>query len=160
MPTEAAAPSALPAAVAPEPASSGGSAAHFVDWYTAKYGSAPPAHLVERAAVLDQQTDENRAPAVGEVEANAIPAQQSLPFMASSQFKGERPGYEFKGGDRGVGYYKISPEDADSKKRGPRAGEIGGGARSQNTGCSILGRVSTRVAAPPGGASSFSLGSD
>jgi hypothetical protein len=55
------------------------------------------------------------------------------------------------GGGPGVG--------EEDKKMGRRAvGAFGGAPGSQNQGNSILGRRSTRVHAPPGGASSFSLG--
>mmetsp|Transcript_61747 Transcript_61747/g.139777 ORF Transcript_61747/g.139777 Transcript_61747/m.139777 type:complete len:130 (+) Transcript_61747:822-1211(+) len=65
------------------------------------------------------------------------------------------------GGPGGGGNGWPAEDPSVAKKSGARGGiQIGSSGHTQNQNNSILGRRSTRVHAPPGGASSFSLGGD
>jgi hypothetical protein len=130
----------------------------FVEWYQSAYNELPPAAMVSRA-VLDARSKRPPPPSNMTYQASApapitsdgfnhkprlspLQSPKSSRSAHSSQFDGESP---------------YPPAD---KKMGGRSFAMGsgGGAPTMNQNNSILGRRSTRVAAPPGGVSSFSIG--
>ena len=134
-------------APAPAPNASNAAAQKFIDWWVGKYGSEPPAHLVDRAAELPLEGG-------GGGDGGGGRAGGAQPNDAQQPHQGGGDGGAGGGGDGGAG----GGGDGDDKRRGPRSGDFGGGPQSQNVGNSILGRRSTRIHAPPGGQSQISFG--
>jgi hypothetical protein len=107
----------------------------FMGWYQSSYGETPPLAMVIRA--LSDARSKRIPPS--QVPDGGFSHPPRSPLQSPKKSAGEGP--------------------ESDKKMGGRGFAIGsGGGQTMNQGNSILGRRSTRVAAPPGGSSSLSLG--
>jgi len=122
----------------------------FVGWYSSTYGDNPPQALVTRALQDARQRRANEATV-------AMPPDPTGGFNHPRLSPMQSPRKSARN-DGGAPWGGPSPSDSEKKMGGRNFAMGGGGDQTMNQGNSILGRRSTRVAAPPGGTSSFSLG--